>query len=154
MGLDRAVQALERRLGGRELGHVRRLAGALSPVVQPGRARGGQPSQLGVDRRLSERMGDPLVGPDRLAPHPAGPRVLGRSGQRQPGDPVGHRGGGDPLGVEPREQHAQPCPVLADQSLGGNLHVIEEQHELALGSDYRGGQGIPAQPGCPGGDDQ
>src|SRR5918999_736948 len=68
--LDRAVHALDRRLGGRVLGHVRGLARAgRGGVVERRRLLHHQARQLQVHLGLRERVGDALVGADGRAPH-------------------------------------------------------------------------------------
>ena len=71
MGLDRLVQRRERRLGGRVLGHVRRLGGIEAAVVQPGRFGRHQARELDLDLALGQRVGDALVGADRDVPDDA-----------------------------------------------------------------------------------
>src|SRR6266511_2622320 len=134
MGLDGGVDRLQARLGGGELGHVGRLAGALlAVVVQPGGLLRHQPGQLDVDLRLGQRVGQTLVGTDRHVPDLALVGVGDRPGQRVAGGAVGAGRADDPLRVEPVEDLPQPVALVAEQPVGGHHHVVEEEGELLLG---------------------
>ena len=92
----------------------------------------------------SERVGYALMRADRRLPHRPVPRVLGRPLQGVPGDAVADGRGGDPLGIEPREQGPEPLPGLADQRARRDPHVVEEHGELLFRLDKLGLDGVPA----------
>ncbi len=123
-----------RDLGRGVLGHVGRLARAhvVAGVVQGGRLLHHQPGLLELDLDLGQRVGQALMGADRLAPHRPLLGVLDRRVQRVPGQPdrAGRRH--DPLGVEPGEQLGQRRVLLADQGVGRHPDVVEEEQELAV----------------------
>ncbi len=156
VGLDRRVDRMHRRLGGRVLGHVRGLAGELGRRVRiPQRRRllVHQPRELELDLGLGERVTDRLVGADRRLPDLALVGVGHGLVERAQTAARERSGTGDALGVEPVEHGREPRLLAADQAVGRDLDVIEEQRPLPVGAEVGHRDRILRQPGGIGVDD-
>ena len=80
-------------------------------------------------------MRDRLVGADgpwKTARSLAYAAALARAKRARPG---GERRGHDPLGVEPGEQLHQAGVLVADQGVGSQADVVDEDLELLLRAD-------------------
>ena len=68
--------------------------------------------------------------------------VLGTFFNRKAGDAVIYGGSADPLRVEACEHMAQTLPLLADQRLSAEGHIVKIQHELRFGDLQSGLAGL------------
>ena len=85
--------------------------------------------------RLGERVRDGLVGADGVLEDDPLLGVRRRLVEREPGQPGRERRGHDPLRVEAGEQLHQAAVLVADQRVGGQPDVVDEDGELQLGAD-------------------
>ena len=81
-------------------------------------------------------------------------RVRRRAVERVPADPGADRRPGDALGVQPEEDLAQAVTLGADEAVGADLDVVEEQLELLLGRADLHRDERALEPGRVGVDDQ
>ena len=126
MGLDAGIGRFPGRIRRQHLGHV-----GLGAAVEPGLvfARGLLHHQLGRAHRgvgLGDRELDALILADRPAENAALLGVVGRLGDEPFGVADAFRRDQDALGIHPGEDVAKALAFLADQILGGHLHVGEE----------------------------
>ena len=134
MGLHGGVDRVDGGLGRGVLRHVRRLARTqvVTGVDERGRLLGHQPGQLVLDVRHRERVGHGLVRADRVLEDRALLGVRRRLGEGVAGEPGREGGGHDPLGVEAGEELHEPAVLVADQRVGGQPDVVDEDLELLL----------------------
>jgi hypothetical protein len=97
---------------------------------------------------------DALVGADRGVPDDAGVGVAGGLVQGVAADPDAQRGAGDPLGVQAVEYLPEPIALGADEPVGVDPDVVEEEGELPLGEGDRYRQRSRGQAGGVGVDDE
>jgi hypothetical protein len=97
---------------------------------------------------------DALVGADRGVPDDAGAGVAGGLVQGVAADADAQRGACDPLGVQAVEYPPESVPLGADEPVGVDPDVVEEEGELPLGEGDRSRQRSRGQSGGVGVDDE
>ena len=92
---------------------------------------------LDLDLRLGQDVRDALVGADRPVPDDAVVGVAGGLVQGVTADADAQRRAGDPLGVQAVEYLPEPVALGADEPVGVDPDVVEEEGELPLGEGDR-----------------
>jgi len=122
--------------------------------MQPRRLLGHEPREFQFDLRGRQWMSDSLVRADRNVPHLTFTRVRDGAVERVPADAIRERSAEDPLRIQAEEDLAEPLALVADEPVGRDLDVVEEQLELLLGRSDLDRDGLAIEAGCVGVDDE
>ena len=127
VGLQAGVGRLPAGLGRQVLGHVGRRPGVAPGVVFLAGAPAHQVGSLDLDMRLGDGELHALVLPDGPAEHNAIAGVLRGLLDKPATVADALRRDQRALGIQAVEDVAETLTLLADQTAGGNLQVVEEQ---------------------------